>query len=176
MNETNLYTITVPPAIHALESLIPLLDKAKKHADSKKLSWMDFEEALLHDRIVFDQFPFVRQVQVACDNAKGMAARLAEVEIPKYEDNEKTFAELKERIEKTISFLKSIKVEQIVGKENVSVSLPYWNGKHMNGFEYVTRYVLPNFYFHITTAYTILRKNGIEVGKYDYMTNLPLKD
>jgi len=133
--------------------------------DSKKLSWADFEPALLADRIIFDQFPLVKQIQTACDNAKGGAARLAEIEIPKFEDTEATFEELKARIDKTIAFIKTIKPETIIGKEGVKISLPYWEDKHMTGFDYVTQYLMPNFYFHVTTAYAILRKNGVDIGK-----------
>ena len=134
------------------------------------------ESNILNDRLVFDQFPFVMQIRVACDNAKGCAARLAEIEIPKFEDNEQTIGELKARIEKTLAFLKIIKPEQIIGKENVKVSLPYWDGKSLHGFEYVTEYLIPNFYFHVVTAYSILRKNGLTIGKSDYIGGLPLKD
>lgn len=176
MQQTNLYTITIPPLVKALTALKKILEKAKAHTDTKKLSWMDFEHALLSDKLVFNQFDFKKQVQVACDNAKGAAARLAEVEVPKHEDNEATFADLVARIDKTLEFVKTISPEQIIGKEDIKVTLPYWKDKHMTGFEYATEYVLPNFYFHITTAYAILRKNGVDIGKDDYMGGLPLKD
>lgn len=165
--------------IKSLEALSALLDKMSKHADGKQLSWQPpqaQQEAFLQSRLIADQFPFVRQIQIACDNAKGGAARLAEIEIPKYEDNEKTVEELKARITKTIEFMKSIKPEQIAGKEGVKVSLVYWGGKSLDGFDYVTNYLIPNFYFHVTTAYSILRKNGVEIGKSDYMGPLPLVD
>ena len=176
MQQTNLYTVTIPPLVKALTALKGILEKAKAHTDTKKLSWMDFEHALLTDKLVFNQFDFKRQVQVACDNAKGAAARLAEVEVPKHEDNEATFADLVARIDKTLEFVRTIKPEQVIGKEGVKVTLPYWKDKHMTGFEYATEYVIPNFYFHITTAYAILRKNGVDIGKDDYMGSLPLKD
>ena len=176
MEQTNLYTVTIPPLLKSLEALKGVLDKGKKHSDSKKLSWADFESALLNDRIIFDQFPLIKQIQTACDNAKGAAARLAEIEIPKFEDNETTIDELKTRIDKTIAFIKTIKPEQIIGKEGIKVSLPYWEKKHMTGFDYVTQYLLPNFYFHVTTAYTILRKNGVDIGKADFAGGLPFKD
>jgi hypothetical protein len=179
MSETNLYTVTVPPMMKALKALSGILDKLDSHAKGKQLEWHPpglQEDALLQSRLISDQFPFVRQVQVACDNAKGVAARLAEIEIPKFEDNEKTVAELKARIDKTLAFLKTIKPEQIIGKEGVKVILPYWSGKHMTGFEYVTEQVIPNFYFHVTTAYSILRKNGVALGKADYIGSLSLKD
>jgi len=176
MNETNLYTVTIPPIVKTLKALSAILDKASVHAASKKQSWADFEEALMNDKIIFDQFDFKRQVQIACDNAKGVAARLAEVEVPKHEDTEKTVAELKARIEKTLAFVESIKPEQIIGKENIKVTLPFWPEKYFTGFDYVTTYLLPNFYFHATTAYQILRKNGINLGKQDFMGESAMKD
>jgi len=179
MQETNLYTVTIPPMIRTLTALSGILDKLSAHAASKQLDWHPAgmqEDALLQSRLISDQFPFVRQVQVACDNAKGAAARLAEIDVPKYEDNEKTVAELKARIDKTIAFMKTVEPEQIIGKENIKISLPYWQGKHLTGFEYVTQQLLPNFYFHVTTAYSILRKNGVNLGKSDYITDLPFKD
>ena len=169
MQQTNLYTITIQPLITSLTSFLGILDKAIAYAETKKLSWMSFEEALLHDSIVFDQFDFIRQVQVASDNAKGIAARLAEVEIPAFEDTEKSFDELKTRVQKTIDFLNTIKPEQIVGKEDVRVTLSYFPGKYLTGFDYATQYGLPNFYFHLVTAYDILRKNGVPLGKADFM-------
>ncbi|MEK7639514.1 MAG: DUF1993 domain-containing protein [Patescibacteria group bacterium] len=171
MQETNLYTITIPGMIKALESLSKLLDKAENHAGGKKTD----VEHLLNDRLVFDQFPFVRQVQIACDNAKSVAAKLAEIENPKHEDTEKTIPELKARIEKTIAFLKSIKPSQIIGKENIKIPFQFAPGKYLTGFEHATEYIIPNFYFHMTTAYSILRKNGVDIGKTDYI-NLSLKD
>ena len=179
MHETNLYTITIPPMMKTLTALSSILDKLESHAKGKQLDWHPKgmqESALLNSHLIADQFPFVRQVQIACDNAKGAGARLAEIEMPKYEDNEKTVAELRDRIDKTIAFLKTIKPEQIIGKEGVKITLPYWGGKSMHGFEYVTNYLIPNFYFHVATAYSILRKNGVQLGKSDYTGELPLKD
>ncbi|OGG60459.1 hypothetical protein A3C86_01160 [Candidatus Kaiserbacteria bacterium RIFCSPHIGHO2_02_FULL_49_16] len=179
MQETNLYTITVPPMTKALEMLSKLMDKAVMHAESKGTERHPGSKhlaSLLNDRLVFDQFNFIKQVQVACDNAKGGASRLAEIEIPVYEDNEKTVPELKARIEKTTAFLETIEPKQIIGKESVKITLPYFPTKYITGFEYATEYLLPNFYFHIVTAYSILRKNGVDIGKKDYINGLPLKD
>ena len=169
---TNIYETTAPLFRTMLVNLSAILDKAVAFADERKIE----ESALLNDRLAPDMFPLVRQVQIACDNAKGGAARLAEIEIPKYEDNEKTVPELKARIEKTIAFLKTIKPEQIIGKESVKITLPYFPTKFITGFEYVTEYLLPNFYFHIVTAYSILRKNGVDIGKKDFINGLPLKN
>lgn len=177
--ETNLYTSTVEPMMKKLSALSHLLDKVGTHAQSKQLEWHPAgmqEDALLQSRLISDQFPFIRQVQIACDNAKNGIARLAEVEAPQFEDVEKTVAELKTRIEKTLAFLKTLKPEQVIGKENVKVTLAYWGGKSMSGIDYVNNYLIPNFYFHLTTAYSILRKNGVNLGKGDFMGELPLKD
>ncbi len=179
MQETNLYTSTIPPMMKTLGALSKLLDKVSAHSETKATERRPgavYAEALLNDRLVFDQFPFAAQIRIACDNAKGGAARLAEVEIPTFEDTEKTAEELSARINKTIAFLKTIKPEQVIGKESIKISLPYWNGKVLTGFEYATEYLMPNFYFHVVTAYSILRKNGIEIGKSDYIGGLPLKD
>ncbi|MDO8522246.1 MAG: DUF1993 domain-containing protein [bacterium] len=179
MQEVNLYTITISPMMKALDALSKIMDKASAHAESKgteRHPGSKHLESLINDRLIFDQFSFTRQVQVACDNAKGGAARLAEIEAPKYEDNEKTVPELKARIEKTITFLKTIEPKKIIGKEGIKISLPYFPTKFITGFEYATEYLLPNFYFHIVTAYSILRKNGVDIGKKDYINGLPLKD
>ena len=176
MSETNLYTITVPPMMKALGALSKILDKAAAYAESKKTPKRTFEEALLNDRLIFDQFSLLMQIQRVSDNAKNGIARIAGIEAPKMEDAEKTVAELQARIEKTLAFLKTIKPEQLIGREEAKVSLPYWNGKSLTGFEYATEYLMPNFYFHLVTAYSILRKNGVDVGKDDYIGGLPLKD
>jgi hypothetical protein len=177
--ETNLYTITVPIMTNALTALDKILDKVAALAASKATERRPsayFETALLQSRLIYDQFPFVQQVQVACDNAKNGTARLAEVEAPKREDTEQSVAELKARVEKTLAFLKTIKPEQIIGKENIKVTLPYWKDKYMTGFDYATEYLMPNFFFHYTTAYSILRHNGMDIGKADYAGGLTLKN
>lgn len=179
MQETNLYTMTVPPMMKTLKNLSDILDKLSAHAATKQLGWHPAgmqEGNLLNDRLIFDQFPFVRQIQLASDNGKGGAARLAGVEAPKFEDNEKTVAELKARIDKTLKFMKTIKPEQIIGQEARRVSLPYWPDKEMTAFGYATEYLMPNFYFHVTTAYSILRKNGVDLGKSDYTGPMPFVD
>ncbi|MDR3571821.1 MAG: DUF1993 domain-containing protein [Candidatus Pacebacteria bacterium] len=179
MQETNLYTVTVPPMMKALTALSGILDKTAAHAQSKQLEWHPEgmqEEALLNSRLISDQFPFIRQVQVACDNAKNGVARIAGIEAPKHEDTEKSIAELKARIDKTVEFLKTIKPEQVIGQDARKVSLAFWEGKEMTAFDYVTSYLIPNFYFHVTTAYSILRSNGVQIGKGDYMGEMPFTD
>ena len=176
MQETNLYTITIPPMIKEMVALKSILEKAQALAESKKNDWMSYEAALLADKIIFDQLDLKHQIQIVSDNAKGGASRLAEVETPKMEDTETTFVELIARLDKTITYLETIKPEQVIGKEAIKIVLPFWGTKHMTGFEYATEYLLPNFYFHATTAYDILRKNGLSIGKMDYLGTLPLKD
>ena len=176
MQETNLYTVTIPPMMKALKNLSGILDKLSKHAAGKQLEWHPAgmqEDNLLQSRLISDQFPFIKQVQVACDNGKGGAARLAGIEALKLEDTEKTVADLKTRIDKTLEFMATIKPEQVVGQEERSVTLPYWPDKPMTAFGYATEYLLPNFYFHVATAYSVLRKNGVDLGKMDYLGTLP---
>jgi hypothetical protein len=174
--ETNLYTITVSPMIKSLKALSAILDKGALHANEKQLAWHPKglqESALLSSRLISDQFPLIRQVQVASDNAKNGVARLAGIKPPVYKDTEKTMKDLKARIDKTVKFLKKIKPEQLIGRENEKVSLPFWGDKQMTVFGYATGYLIPNFYFHVTTAYDILRSNGVQIGKSDYIGGMP---
>jgi len=179
MSETNFYTATIPGITKSVEAFIGIIDKAVADAAKKATSRRPasyFEERLLQSQLIFDQFPLLMQIQRVSDNAKNGAARLAGIEAPPFEDNEETFAELKVRLQKTVDFLKTIKPEEVVGQEERHITLPYWDGKHLTAFEYATSYLIPNFYFHLATAYSILRANGIEVGKDDYVGPLPLKN
>jgi len=164
----SMYQTLIPTSIRFLENLSNVLKKGAAHAQAKKID----ESVLINARLFPDMFPLSRQVQIACDAAKAGASRLAEIEIPSHLDVETTFAELEERIEKTIAFLKSIKAEQIDGKEELKISYVS-RGKENNfiGQPYLLNWVLPNLFFHITTAYNILRHNGVEVGKKDYLGN-----
>lgn len=178
MEKTNLYSVSIPPLIKSLKALSSILDKGVLHATSKSSERAPLEkqmENLLTDKLVFDQLNLTRQIQIATDNAKG-AARLAKMEVPSYEDNEKTVEELKARIDKTVKFLETIKAEDVVGNEDIQVTFAFMPGKYCTGFEYVTEFLLPNFFFHVTTAYSILRKNGVEIGKPDFIGGLPMKD
>lgn len=161
--------------IKSLEALSNVLAKAAAHADSRKTANRSYEEWLLNDRLVFDQLPLGRQVQIACDNAKNSIKRITGADVPAFEDNETTFAQLQERIAKTITLLDEIKPDHVNDKEDARVSLPYWGDKSLSGYEYATEYLIPNFYFHVTTAYAIIRKNGVALGKSDYLGPLPLK-
>jgi hypothetical protein len=164
----SIYQSLVPTAIHNLQNLSAILKKAESYAEAKKIE----QSALLNFRLFPDMLPMVRQVQIACDTAKAGAARLAEIEIPSFPDVEKTFSELQERITKTIEFLKTIKAEQVNGKEELKISYTQ-HGRERNfiGLPYLLNYVLPNIFFHITTTYAILRHNGLEIGKKDYLGN-----
>jgi len=162
----SMYQASAPRFVNTLKNLSAILDKAQAHADAKKID----PRALTAARLFPDMFPMSRQVQSACDTAKGAVARLAGVEIPVHEDTEQTFEELKARIAKTIAFINTIKPAQVDGSEDREVVLKFRSGEvKFKGMQYLLGHALPNFYFHATTAYDILRHNGVEVGKRDYI-------
>ncbi len=176
MQKTTLYSVTVPPMMKALQNLSGVLDKLSHHANKKQLEWHPKgmqEEALLSSRLISDQFPFLRQIQIACDNGAAGSSRLAGVEAPSFPDDEKTVEELKARIDKVVKYMKTIKEADVNKNESHEIELRYWPGKKMTGFGYATEYLMPNFYFHVATAYCILRKNGVELGKDDYIGEKP---
>lgn len=166
-----LYELTIPASIKALRNLSKFLDKSAGFADSKKVSM----DVLLNSRLAVDQFPLSRQIQIACDTAKFGAARLAGQTAPTHEDTEKTLAEFQSRIHSTISFLETLNKDHFKGAETRRVTTPRWEGKWLTGEEYATHHVLPNLYFHVTTAYSILRHLGADVGKSDYLGQMPYK-
>ena len=168
----NIYTFTVPVFTKMLGGLKGVLTKAEAHAKETGID----EATFLQDKLAPDMFPLARQVQIATDNAKGAVARLAGIEAPKFEDVESTFAELQVRIDKTLAYLATVQESQFVGAEDHKIELPYFPGKYMTGMEYAVEHALPNFLFHITTAYALVRKNGTPVGKADFIGGLPLKD
>ena len=163
----------VPQYIRMLKNLSGFLDKAQALATAKK-----FEvDTLLTARLAPDMIPLLGQVQIACDQAKGGAARLSGKEAPKHEDNEKTFADVKERVAKVLSYLEGFKEIDFRGYEARKITLPWAPGKVMSGPDYLAQMALPNFYFHVTTAYAILRHNGVDIGKTDFIgADLALKD
>jgi hypothetical protein len=162
----SMYQASAPRFANTLKNLSAILDKAQAHVDAKKLD----AAALTSYRLYPDMFPMVRQVQAACDTAKGAVARLAGVEVPKHEDTEQTFADLKARIAKTIAFIQSVQPAQVDGSEDKEIVLKMRSGElKFKGMQYLLGHALPNFYFHVTTAYNILRHNGVEVGKRDYI-------
>jgi hypothetical protein len=157
----------------SLNALSALLDKAEAYAEAKKID----PTALLNARLFPDMFALTRQVQSACDQAKNGGARLAGTEPPRYEDNEKTIAELKARIAKTVAFVKTLdakKIDESAGHE-ITFPLGPTNKGHMKGADYLNHFVLPNFYFHLTTAYDILRHSGVEIGKRDFFGAIPMR-
>jgi hypothetical protein len=164
----SMYQASAPRFANMLRNLSAILDKAQAHAEAKKIDPAVFTQS----RLAPDMFPLSRQVQSACDSAKGAVARLAGVEIPRHEDTEQTFAELKARIAKTVDFVESLKPAQIDGSEERDVVLKL-RGQDVkfNGLQYLLGFAYPNFYFHVTTAYNILRHNGVEIGKRDYVGN-----
>jgi hypothetical protein len=162
----SMYEISIAPLIRGLTNMSAVLDKGGAHAEAKK-----FDSAVLaQSRLFPDMHPLTRQVQIACDTAKGAAARLAQIDVPKHEDTEASFADLKARIAKTTDFLKTITAAQVQDAESRSVELKFPSGSwKFTGIDYVTGFVLPNFYFHSTVVYALLRKAGIDVGKGDFL-------
>jgi len=164
----SMYQASVPRFVNILGNLSNILDKAQAHIDTRKLD----DATLTTYRLFPDMLPMARQVQIACDAAKGVVARLAGVEIPVHEDNEKTLAELKARIAKTIVFIQSVAPEQIDGTEDKDIVIKRGDKEtHYKGMQFLLGHAIPNFYFHVTTTYNILRHNGIEIGKRDYIGN-----
>ncbi|MBQ5948940.1 DUF1993 family protein [Massilia sp. ST3] len=162
-----LYTATVPVFRQMLDALAAVLEKAENHALENRIE----PAALLQARLFPDMFPLVRQVQIAADFAKGTPARLAGAEVPRYEDDETSFSELQQRITKTLGFIDSLQAADIdAGAGRAITHGTGERARHFAGGEaYVTRFALPNFYFHITTAYAILRHNGVPIGKKDFI-------
>ena len=162
----SIYEDSVPVFRQMLGSLSSLLHKAEAHA---KANCMDVNE-LLEASLAPDMFSFTRQIQIACDHAKGCAARLAGVDNPKFEDTEKTVAELQERIRKTLEIVNSVKPDQFAGAEDRDIQLVFpWATYDFKGSRYLTYWALPNFFFHATTAYDLLRYKGVPVGKADFL-------
>ncbi len=164
----SMYQASVPRFINTLGNLSAILDKAQAHVDAKKLD----ETALTGFRLYPDMLPMARQVMIVTDTAKGLAARLAGVDIPVYEDTEKTLAELKARIAKTIAYLQTFQPAQIDGTEDKEIVIKRGDKEtRYTGQQFLLGHAVPNFYFHVTTAYAILRHNGVEIGKRDYLGN-----
>ena len=164
----SMHQASAPRFGNMLRNLSALLDKAQAHCEAKKIDPL----ALTQFRLYPDMFTLARQVQIACDTAKGAVARLAGVEIPKHEDTEQSFPELKTRIAKTLEFVESVPAAKIDGSEEREVALKLrGNDVKFSGLQYLLGFAYPNFYFHVTTAYAILRHNGVEIGKRDFIGN-----
>lgn len=162
----SLYDASIPVFLNSLRNLAALLDKAEAHAKSNGVDVAGY----LEGRLAPDMHPLTRQIQMASDAAKGGAARLAAIAPPSYPDTETTWAEVKERVAKTIGFLQSIAVDQVAGGEDRTIELPL-PGRTMTftGADFLMRFALPNFFFHVVTAYGILRHQGVPLGKMDYL-------
>ena len=162
----SMYSASVPVFKQILNSLLAILDKAETHAEEKKID----PQALLQFRLYPDMLPFTRQIQIACDFAKGCSARLGGVDVPAYEDDERSFAELKARILKTLAFIDTVPQDQIAGSEERAITTGSGEKtKHFTGQSYLCHYALPHFFFHATTAYDILRHNGLDIGKKNFI-------
>ncbi|HYR34089.1 MAG TPA: DUF1993 domain-containing protein, partial [Burkholderiales bacterium] len=162
----SMYQASTPRFAAMLRNLSTLIDKAEAHCAAKKIEAV----AITGARLFPDMYPFTRQVQIACDTAKGAVARLAGAESPKHEDTEQTFGELKARIAKTLDFIESVSTGKIDGSDDKEIVLPMRSGeRRFKGMQYLLGFAYPNFYFHLTTAYNILRHNGVEVGKQDFV-------
>jgi hypothetical protein len=161
-----MFDATIPPLLRALNNLSHILQKGEAHADARNIE----HSVLLNARLFPDMYPLIRQVQIATDMSKGAAARLAELDVPSYEDNEATFAELQARLAKTIAFIEAVKPEQLAGSEAREVTITVRKANlTFTGQDYLLKWVNPNVYFHVTTAYNILRHNGVELGKPDFL-------
>jgi hypothetical protein len=161
-----MYQASVPAFLQMLNSLSAILAKAAEHCRSRSVD----PSELINARLAPDMFPLARQVQIATDHAKGAAARLSGREVPKYEDNETTFDELKARIAKTVDFINSVPASAIDGSEEREITLTIGGQpRSFTGQRYLVHSALPNFYFHATTAYDILRHKGVELGKRDFL-------
>jgi hypothetical protein len=163
----SLYQASVPVFRQMLSALSDVLGKAEAHVEAKKVD----PAVLLQTRLALDMFPLVRQVQIACDFANSVTARLASVAVPAYDDSEQTVAQLKARIARTVAALDSMNEAQFAGSESLEIVLRPGTPKEkkLSGRAYLLAYGLPQFFFHVTTAYNLLRHNGVEIGKKDYM-------
>ena len=162
----SMHSASVPIFVRMLGNLVNWLDKAEAHAQAKKFD----VGVLLEARLAPDMLPFMKQIQIACDAAKFGVSRLAGVDAPKFDDTESTIAELKERVRKTVEFMQAVPAAQVNGTEDKDVTVPRRDGSIvLKGEPYLKHFVLPNFFFHVTTAYALLRHNGVELGKMDYL-------
>ena len=162
----SIYSVLVPTVNRVLTNMLAVLKKGEAFAAAKKIDM----SVLLNARLAADMFPLTRQVQIATDGVKGAASRLAGIEIPSFPDTETTLPELEARIAKTLEFVNGIAPEKFAGSEDRVIHVPRRSGDlNIAGLAYLLDFVLPNFYFHATTLYDILRHNGVEIGKNDFL-------
>ena len=162
----SMYQASVPRLAAMLENLSGILDKAQAHIDARRID----VAVLMGARLALDMYPFAKQVQIACDKARSVVARLADLEVPAYGDDERTLADLKQRIARSVAFIRSVPPERIDGTEDKVVELPV-TGKltRYSGMQLLLGHSVPNVYFHAVTAYNLLRRNGVPVGKRDFL-------
>jgi hypothetical protein len=162
----SMHSASVPVFVRLLGNLSKWLDKAEAHAQAKKFD----PNVLLTARLAPDMLPFTKQIQIGCDAAKFGVARLAGIDAPKFEDNETSLADLKARVEKTMAFLQSVPAAQVDGSDDKDINVPRRDGSLvMKGEAYLKHFALPNFFFHMTTTYALLRHNGVDLGKSDFL-------
>ena len=166
-----MYEITIPTFTKTLKNLDSILEKASAFADQKKFD----SKVLLQSRLAPDMLPLVRQIQIACDTAKLGASRLTGKDAPVHDDKEETLAEIRNRIKDTVKYLETLTSKDFTDAESRKVTQARWEGKYLTGQDYALEHAIPNIYFHVTTAYAILRHNGVDIGKKDYLGALPYK-
>jgi hypothetical protein len=166
----NLYDLTVPQLLKMLNNVDGWLVAATKHAEARKFDVNNLMKA----RLAPDQFALDRQIQTVCDNAKFIAGRLTGKEWPAHPDTEATFDQLRTRVAAVVSYLEAFKPDDFAGAGERKIVLPWMPDKWMTGDEYAAQFALPNFYFHAVTAYAILRHNGVEIGKREFLGNVPM--
>ncbi len=166
-----MYEPLIPQTTKMLRNLHAIFGKAEAFATAKKV---DFE-VLLQSRLAPDMLPLIKQVQIACDTAKLGASRLTGKDAPTHADTEKTLPEVRERIQSTIAYLESLTAKDFDNAKEKKITTPRWEAKWMTGNEYLNHHIVPNLYFHVTMAYAILRHNGVEIGKKDYLGEMPFK-
>lgn len=166
-----LFESTVPYFIKTLRNLNAIMVKAEGYADTKKIEM----NVLLNSRLFPDMFPLAKQIQITCDTAKLAAARLTGKDAPTHDDNLTAWPDLKKRIQDVITYLGTFSAKDFAGAEKKQITTPRWEGKWLTGEDFVNNHALPNLYFHMSVAYSILRHNGVEIGKKDYLGEMPFQ-
>lgn len=169
---SSIFTQTPKMVLKSLNTTLNLLTKIEEYCKENNLE----ESTYLQARLAADMFPFIKQIQMITDNSKGLISRITLTENPKYEDTESTISELKDRVNKTIQYIKEVPLEKYSDSDKHKIVLPFMPTKYQTSLDYVTDYGLPNLYFHVVTAYSILRNQGIVLGKMDYINGLNLQD
>lgn len=172
MDAKLIHDLTAVQMGRMLNNLMNWVEEAEKHATAKKVDPID---AFMDQRLIVDQYSLVEQIQSACDAAKFTSARLTQKEPPKHPDTEKTFSEAKARIQSVINYLKTFKEEDFKGFSDRKITQTWMEGKYLSAHDYLQTMAIPNFYFHVMTAYSIMRANGVDIGKEDYIGDLNWK-